>query len=74
MQRTFCPLCHTYLMHITNDIKLVGWRKCPTCSYCEDREGQNEISRMVDKSSLQESRSVCIQHYLKALSSREEND
>ncbi len=36
-----CPYCMAYLLdHQT----LMGWKRCPNCAYCEDRDGYNLLN------------------------------
>ncbi len=42
MQRQLCPLCISYMLDIP-DPKFKDWKKCPTCGWCEDKNGTNLI-------------------------------
>jgi hypothetical protein len=28
---------------------LAGWKKCPTCNFCIDKEGQNELTKELQR-------------------------
>ena len=37
-----CKRCQTYLLdHDDYTLRFYGWKKCPSCNWCCDREGYN---------------------------------
>lgn len=42
---TACPHCISYLLLIPD---MPGWRKCPSCGWSCDRDGENMVTRKLD--------------------------
>jgi RNase P subunit RPR2 len=46
----FCKKCQTYLLdHPDKKLKQEGWKKCPNCSWCCDKDGYNLIDKPESK-------------------------
>lgn len=48
-QNKFCPICASYMLTLTTSIELFNHKKCPTCGWQEDQNGENEITKKIDK-------------------------
>lgn len=53
-QNKFCPICVSYMLTLTASIELFNHKKCPTCGWQEDLDGNNEITKKLDKLNISE--------------------
>lgn len=45
-----CPVCMAYMLDILDPILAKnGWKKCPVCGYCHDKDGKNELNKHLEK-------------------------
>lgn len=45
-----CKVCQTYLLdHEDLYLRNKGWKKCPSCGWACDKEGQNLINKKLEK-------------------------
>lgn len=66
MQSKFCPCCITGYMLFMDQQTHRGWKKCPTCGWCEDKNGENEVTKELDKRNLpKEAKKHWIQNWRK---------
>ena len=65
-QNKFCPVCTAYLLHMTTSLEMAKWKKCPSCGWCEDENGENQITKKLDEEKLTEDeKRVFIKHWRK---------
>jgi hypothetical protein len=55
---TVCKRCQTYLLdHYDAILHRDGWKRCPSCNWCCDREGNNLVTKKEEKCSGKEKKS-----------------
>lgn len=65
-QNRFCPVCCAYMLHMTTNMAMTKWKKCPTCGWCEDENGENVVTKQLDSSHITaEERRVLIKNWRK---------
>lgn len=46
MGKRVCKRCQTYLLdHDDYTLRFHGWKKCPSCGWCCDKEGYNLVDK-----------------------------
>jgi len=46
MDTRFCPKCISYMLDFIDPVmQKDGWKKCPTCGWCHDRNGENLVTK-----------------------------
>ena len=50
MQRKSCKICGTYLLdHLDPKLRYEGWKRCPSCRWSCDKEGNNLVNKKPEK-------------------------